>query len=67
MNKKQLIALFEAMEDNTRTCAEYYESADNHDAGVRSRGVMSAYGTIIMALKSPKFAKELAEIYEVAI
>ena len=66
MTKKQLIALFEAMETNARECAKAADELGDREMSEKEKGMCLAYGTVINALKNPKFAKELAEIYEVA-
>lgn len=67
MTKNQLIALLEAMENNSRECAKSYEEFGKHDRSERLDGEASAYLTVITMLKNPNFAKELAGIYELAI
>ena len=67
MTKKQLIALFEAMEENARAIARYAEEDGSTELYRLEKGQASAYATVIAALESPKYAKELAKIYEVAI
>ena len=65
MTKKQLIALFEAMESNSRAIAHDAEANGNQELYRLEKGQASALATVVSALRSPKFAKELAEIYEV--
>jgi len=67
MTKKQLIALFEAMETTSHNCARSAEETGSTRLYHFERGHASALATVISVLKNPKFAKELAEIYEVAL
>ena len=66
MTKKQLIALFEAMEENCMACARFAESDGNHSLSRYERGQASAFATAANILKSNKYAKETAEIFEAA-
>ena len=65
MTKKQLIAIIEAMEDSSRIISR----DENLSEKMRSRATAEtmAYATVANMLKNPKFARELAEIYEIAI
>jgi hypothetical protein len=65
MTKKQLIALFEAMRENANECAKYAEESGNVEFMKFQKGQASAFSTAILALESPKYAREAAEIYEV--
>ena len=65
MTKKQLIATIEAMAESSRIISKDEDISEKMRTKAGAEHL--AYYTVINMLKSPKFAKELAEIYEVNI
>ena len=65
MTKKQLISIIEAMEDSSRIIS--HDENISEKMRTKATAEMLAYSTVANMLKNPKYAKELAEIYEVAI
>ena len=65
MTKKQLIAIITAMEDSSRFLANSEEVSET----VRrlEKGQASAFATVISMLENPKYAREIAKIYNVEI
>lgn len=64
MTKKQLIAIIEAMEESSRSISRDENLSEK--MRTKASAEVLAYATVVNMLKSPKFARELAEIYEVA-
>ena len=65
MTKKQLIATIEAMAESSLTISK--DESISEKMRTKATAEHLAYYTVVTMLKSPKFAKELAEIYEVNI
>ena len=65
MKKANIIKILEAMEESNRILA----NSDNVSERIklRSEGYASAYATALLLLTNDKYAREVAEIYEVEI
>lgn len=64
MTKKNLIAVIEALEESSRILS--HDENISEKMRTKATAEMLAYATVVNMLKNPKFAKEIAEIYEVA-
>ena len=65
MKKANIIKIIEAMEESARIIAN--DNNFSERIKLRNEGYASAYATVLLLLTNDKYAKEVAEIYEVEI
>ena len=65
MKKANIVKIIEAMEESARIIAN--DNNVSERIKLRNEGYASAYATILLLLTNDKYAKEVAEIYEVEI
>ena len=65
MKKANIIKIIEAMEESARIIAN--DNSFSERIKLRNEGYASAYATVLLLLTNDKYAKEVAEIYEVEI